>query len=106
MSCSGRTSLRGYQSGLATTEPHMTPMTDHELVSMLKEIFEPNEEHPATEDDLYWQVGNIIGVMDALTQYTFYKVVSVSEQSRHNEQQGRENRSSLKPHTASTWECL
>jgi hypothetical protein len=80
---------KGYQSGRATIEPHVTSMTDQELVSMLKVVFTPNEEHPTTEDELYWQIGNILGTIDAQTQYTIYKVVSVCEQSRHNEQQCR-----------------
>lgn len=72
--------IRGYKGGLATIEPRGARITDSELVSLLKTTFETAQ----TEDDLYYHVGNIIGVMDAQTQHTLYRVVSVySPDSKH-----------------------
>jgi hypothetical protein len=74
--------VRGYNDGLATIEPAARRMTDDELVSLLKTLFESRP----TQDDCYYHIGNIIGVMNAQTQHTLYRVISVYEaETRRNE---------------------
>jgi hypothetical protein len=65
--------IRGYKDGLATLEPQTAQVTDEELVNLLTTLFTSHQ----SEHDLYYHLGNIIGVMDARTQYTLYRVVSV-----------------------------
>lgn len=67
--------VRGYHDGLATIEPAARRMTDDELVSLLKALFESSP----SEHDWYYHIGNIIGVMDAQTQHTLYRVISAYE---------------------------
>jgi hypothetical protein len=70
--------MRGYHDGLATLEPHVGQMSDKNLVDLLTTLFTSNQ----TEHDLYYHLGSIIGTMDAQTQLTLYRVVSVSPPSR------------------------